>query len=177
MRNHRPLPPRTRESGAVLFVSLILLVILSLLAVTAARMQTVEERIARNEDNRQMSAGVAEAALRNVEAGLQAGIYTGFGTSTGLYNLTAEIGTYNGSVVPTLVWTNPTQVLSYAGPALSSLPPSVPPPKYVIESLPPVVGKGNALNGSKARPVYRITVQGTGADQTSTTTVQSIVHY
>jgi type IV pilus assembly protein PilX len=172
---HRSHPTIRRDKGAVLFVSLILLLILSLLAVGAARMQTVEERIARNEDNRQVSAGAAEAALRNVEAGLQSGIYTGFGSSPGLYNLTSELTTYNASVVPTLNWTSPTAVLTYTGPAFAL--PTVPAPKFVIESLPPVVSKGNALNGSKARPVYRITVQGTGADKTSTTTVQSIVHY
>jgi type IV pilus assembly protein PilX len=170
--------PRTRQAGVILFVSLMLLVILSLLAVTAARMQTVEERIARNEDNRQISAAVAEATLRAVEAGLQTGVYVNFGSSVGLYDLTADMPTYNGSVVPTLNWTDTTRVLTYTGgPALAAYPTPIPAPKFVIESLPPVVSKGNALNGSKARPVYRITVQAVGADQTSTTTVQSIVHY
>jgi type IV pilus assembly protein PilX len=52
----------SRQSGVVLFVALILLLILSLLGVTAARMQTVEERMARNDDNRQLEAQAAEAA-------------------------------------------------------------------------------------------------------------------
>jgi len=167
---------RAPQSGAVLFVALILLLVLSLLAVAAARMQSVEERIARNEDNRQVGAAAAEAALRYVEANLQRGVYQNFGNSTGLYELTSEIQTYDGSVVPTLNWSNPGQVLTYAGPALNAVP-TVPAPKYVIESLPPVVTKGNQLNGSKARPVYRVTVQAVGADQTSTTTIQSIVQY
>jgi Tfp pilus assembly protein PilX len=167
---------RASQRGAVLFVALILLLVLSLLAVAAARMQTVEERIARNEDNRQIGAAAAEAALRYVEANLQSGVYQNFGNSPGLYSLTAELQTYNGSVVQSLNWSSPAQVLPYAGPPLTAVP-TVPPPKYVIESLPPVVSKGNQLNGSKARPVYRVTVQAVGADQTSTTTIQSIVHY
>jgi type IV pilus assembly protein PilX len=169
---------RTHQQGAVLFVALILMLILSLIAVGAARMQSVEERIARNEDNRQTGAGAAEAALRDVEAGLEAGLYpqTSFGFSPGLYDLTTELTTYNGSVVPTLTWTNPAQVLTYTGPALAAVP-TVPAPKYVIEMLPAVVTKGNQLNGSMARPVYRVTVYAVGADQTSTTIVQSIVHY
>ena len=40
---------RPRQRGVVLFIALILLVILSLLGVTAARLQTSEERMARNE--------------------------------------------------------------------------------------------------------------------------------
>ena len=169
---------RRAQSGAVLFVALILLLVLSLLAVAAARMQTVEERIARNENNRQIGSAAAEAALRYVEANLQNGMYTKFGNSPGLYDLASELQNYNGSVVPQLDWSSPAQVLSYAGPPLSAAPSvTVPAPKYVIESLPPVVTKGNQLNGSKARPVYRVTVQAVGADQTSTATIQSIVHY
>ena len=64
------MPARSRQSGVVLFIALILLVILSMIGVTVARMQTVEERMARNEDNRQMALQAAEAALRNAEDGL-----------------------------------------------------------------------------------------------------------
>ena len=141
-------------------MALILLLILTVLAVSSARMQTVEERMARNENNRQIGLEAAEAALRSVEAGLQSGIYQGFGTSPGLYVLQSELQTYNGSVVPTLDWTNASQVQTYSGPPLSAVP-TVPAPKYVIERLPPVVVvvNGKQLNGGNAVPVYRITVQ------------------
>ena len=91
MRKPQRLARRNAQTGAVLFVALILLVVLSLLAVAAARMQTVEERMARNENNRQIGAGAAEATLRYVEANLQRGTYQNFGTSPGLYNLESEI--------------------------------------------------------------------------------------
>jgi type IV pilus assembly protein PilX len=55
---------RSAQSGVVLFVALILLLILSLIGVTAARLQTVEERMARNENNHQLAEQAAEAALR-----------------------------------------------------------------------------------------------------------------
>ena len=44
-----------------------LLVILSMIGVTVARMQTVEERMARNENNRQLATQAAEAGLRYAE--------------------------------------------------------------------------------------------------------------
>jgi Tfp pilus assembly protein PilX len=172
---------RTHQQGAVLFVALILMLILSMIAVAAARMQSVEERMARNEDNRQVGAAVAEATLRDVEGGLESGMYPqgNFGFSPGLYDLTTELSNYNGSILNsgTFAWTNASQVLTYNGPAFSALPTTVPAPKYVIEMLPAVVSKGNQLNGSKSRPVFRVTVYAVGADQTSTTIVQSIVHY
>jgi Tfp pilus assembly protein PilX len=65
MRNHpKAFSNPSKQEGVVLFVALILLLILSLLGVTAARMQTVEERMARNEDNRQLGAQAAEAGLQ-----------------------------------------------------------------------------------------------------------------
>src|SRR6202011_2572094 len=99
MRSHpQPLSNPSKQTGVVMFVALILLLILSLLGVTAARMQTVEERMARNEDNRQLGAQAAEAALRSAENGLLTGIYTNFAANAnGLF----EPLLANGSPVST----------------------------------------------------------------------------
>src|ERR1700723_2050697 len=87
MRKHYlPLGKQSKQSGVVMFVALILLLILSLLGVTAARMQTVEERMARNDDNREIGAQAAEAALRAAEVGLEIGnIVPPFGGTGGEY--------------------------------------------------------------------------------------------
>jgi type IV pilus assembly protein PilX len=184
-----PIIPRGRRSkqgGIVLFVALILLVILSLIGVTAARMQTVEERMARNEDNRMTGAQAAEAALRNAEGGILQGLWgtTQFATNAnGTYELTAA----SGSVVPTINWQTATSatVLFYnagtiVGPALNAIPSNAQVPKYVVESLPPVAVPGESIGQVQyAAPttpvaVYRITANGQGADSTSSTTLQSI---
>src|ERR1700683_77089 len=167
-----------KERGIVLFVALIFLLILSLLGVTAARMQTSEERMARNDDNRQLGAQAAEAALRNAESGLLSGLYTNFTANTnGLYDPTWS----NGSPVPTLNWSSASAVLTYAGPALASIPAASQSPKFVIESLPSIAAAGDDIARTSMSapsppvPVYRVTAQGVGADGTSTTTLQSIV--
>src|ERR1700736_1620993 len=121
MRNRSfPLNNRSKQHGVVMFVALILLLILSLLGVTAARMQTVEERMARNEDNRQLGAQSAEAALRNAENGLITGIYVNFaGNTNGLYEPLLAFG----SPITGMDWTSPTAALPYgAGPALTKIP-------------------------------------------------------
>ena len=181
MRNHSfPLSNRSRQTGVVMFVALILLLILSLLGVTAARMQTVEERMARNDDNRQMGAQAAEAALRDAENGLLTGLYTNFaGNTAGLYDPLLA----NGSPVVPSIWTTAGATLPYtgAGPALSSLPAPSRNPQIVIENLPPVAVAGDDLSVTSLNPasppvtVYRVSAQGVGADGTSTTTLQSIV--
>lgn len=173
----RARPVTDRQSGVVLFVALILLLILSLLGVTAARMQTVEERMARNDDNRQLGAQAAEAGLRSAENGLSTGIYTNFaGNTAGLYAPLLS----NGSPLTGMDWTVPSNTLPYAGPALSAvLMPQA--PKIVIENLPSVAVAGDDISVTSLNPasppvtVYRVTAQGVGADGTSTTTLQSIV--
>jgi len=161
---------KSNQSGVVLFVAMILLVILSMIGVTLARMQTVEERMARNEDNRQMASQAAEAALRNAEDALA--------VSPGISQFAANTGGYyamslsTGSVLPTLNWLDPTKVTTYTGPALSAIPAAVQTPKIVVEYL-----GGVALPGEdQSNPpiAYRVTVQAAGADGTPSSMLQSI---
>jgi type IV pilus assembly protein PilX len=177
MRNSFSLNNHSKQSGVVMFVALILLLILSLLGVTAARMQTVEERMARNEDNRQLGAQSAEAALRSAENGLLTGIYINFaGNTDGLYAPLLS----NGSPIDLMDWSAPTSALPYGGPA-TAIPTGVPAPKFVIENLPSVAVAGDDISVTSLNPasppvtVYRVTAQGVGADNTSTTTLQTIV--
>lgn len=169
---------RSKQSGVVLFVALILLLILSLLGVTAARMQTVEERMARNDDNRQIGQQAAEAALRSAENGLLTGIYVNFaGNTNGLYAPILP----NGSPLTGMDWKNPANTLPYAGPAMTSMPANAAAPKVVIENLPSVAVAGDDLSVTSLNPasppvtVYRVTAQGIGADGSSTTMLQTIV--
>jgi type IV pilus assembly protein PilX len=179
MRNHHSQFGRsTQQSGVVMFVALILLLILSLLGVTAARMQTVEERMARNDSNREFAAQAAEAALRAAEVGVLTGTYFNFaGNTNGLYQ---PDWSNTGSALTGMNWNSPTAALPYAGPLLASLPPPSQTPKYVIEQMPSVATANDdismsGLTNTAPVTVYRVTAQGVGADNTSTTTLQSIV--
>ena len=187
MRNQRNFKTTSRQRGVVLFVALILLLILSLLGVTAARMQTTEERMARNEDNRQIGAQAAEAALRAAEAGLTNGLYgpSQFANNTnGFY----ELNPATGSVLqgpPAFNWNAAGSAITYPDPAnpmpaLTSLPAAAQSPKYIIENLPAVAMPGDSIGqvqyASPVSPVtvYRVTANATGADSSSTTILQSI---
>jgi type IV pilus assembly protein PilX len=165
-----------RQSGVVLFVALILLLILSMIGVTVARMQTVEERMARNENSRQLAMQAAEAALRSGEDYLAANpppISTFAKNTNGLYALSLS----TGSSIPALNWSTPSNYMAYSGAALngaalSAAPVAVRAPKVVIEYLP-----GGALPGqdlSNPPPTYRVTVQGMNADGGPSAALQSI---
>src|SRR6202012_4290395 len=138
MRHPRKSTHPSQQRGVVLFVALILLLILSLLGVTAARMQTTEERMARNEDNRQIGAQAAEAALRAAEAGLTSGVYPPAefaGNANGFY----ELNPANGSVLqgpPVFNWSTAGAAITYPDPAnpmpaLALLPTAAQSPKYI----------------------------------------------
>ena len=187
MNQHRIASPRFRsQRGAVLIVSLVLLLILTLIGVTAARLQTGQESMARNENNHQLAMQSAEAALRDAETTLWDGIWTpaDFAANAGgLYELKAEVlsGT-PGSIADTIDWMAPAgQTKPYAGPALSSTPAPPQAAQLIIENLPPVARPGDPICGAgygqeQACAVYRITAHAVGGDASSSATLQSIFH-
>jgi type IV pilus assembly protein PilX len=181
---HHATPLRRRpapraERGVVLFVSLILLLILTLLGVTVARLQTGEERMAQNDKNHQIALQSAEAVLRFVEIELKKGTYTAFAANAnGLYQFIAA----NGSVVDTMNWgvPPPGTVLPYGGPAIAAMPLAAQ-PVFLIEKMPTVACTNgcqindqgyNKNTGQSA--VYRVTAHGYGGDTTSGSTIQAI---
>jgi type IV pilus assembly protein PilX len=162
-----------RQRGIVLFTSLILLVILTLVGVMLSRMQMVEEQIALNDQDHQMAVQAAEAALRYAETGLGT-TYTNFAVNAdGLY--TWASGTTDYYVQYNL--TTPGALLPYGG---SETLPVNGTPMFLIESMPPVAIPGASLGapgyGSPVPPigVYRITAYSYGGDQNTSAELQEI---
>jgi type IV pilus assembly protein PilX len=177
---------RDRSRGAVLIVALILLLILTLIGVTAARMQTAQEGMARNDDNHQLALQAAEAALRDGESIINLHGEADFlADNNGLFDLPSELqATTPGSVADTINWSSPgTQTMQYSGATLGGVPTPQQGAQIIIESLPPVAGPGTQLNGGNGYgasavsqwQVYRVTVHAQGGDSTSSVTLQSIV--
>jgi len=170
MKNHTL---RKDQSGVVLFVALMLLLILSMIGVTVARMQTVEERMARNENNRQLATQAAEAGLRSAEYRLLnapgSGVFAG---DTGGYYVVSQT---TGSMIPNLNFSNPANVLPYNGPALNLVPAGLArAPTIAIELVGYGAIPGDGLTPNQEPPVYRITVQGYDADGTPSVMLQEV---
>jgi Tfp pilus assembly protein PilX len=109
---------------------------------------------------------------------LLTGIFVNFaGNTNGLY---APLFT-NGSPLTGMDWTIPANTLPYAGAAMASMPANAAAPLVVIENLPSVAVAGDDISVISLNPssppvtVYRVTAQGVGADNTSTTMLQTIV--
>lgn len=173
-RRTRANGPASRQRGAVLFVSLIFLLVLTLLGVMLARMETTEERIAQNDANHDTAIEAAGAALRFAEMNLSNGTYVNFSQdANGLYQLDptqlpVDFLTYN--------WNATGAAITYGGPTLQFVSA---PPKIVVVQLPSVAKPGVALGSggygsSSSVQVFQITAYATGADQTGRATLQSI---
>jgi type IV pilus assembly protein PilX len=175
---------RSKQSGVILFVALILLVILSMIGVTLARMQTVEERMARNETSRQMAEQAAEAALRNAEDSLLSLDPNVFANDAGgYYYVDQTTGSATPSQLPGLLAAGLSagNSYTYTGPVMTNMAEEVAqPPKIVIEELPSVTPSGDQMggtggtNGGGAPNLFRVTVQAVNADGTPSVMLQSI---
>jgi type IV pilus assembly protein PilX len=180
---------RSRQQGAVLYISLILLIILTIIGVAAARLQTGEAVMARNDHNHQLALQAAEAGLRSAEIDLADGNWTipQFAANAGgLYVLQTEVqGAPAASIADTINWNaaypapNPA-AMTYSGPTLANAPASPVQTQMIIEDLPPVARAGDPLctpsNQTQSCAVYRVTVHAVGGDGSASATVQSIIH-
>ena len=142
MRRNSSYSARSRQQGAVLYIALILLIILTIIGVAAARLQTGEAVMARNDNNHQLALQGAEAALRDAEINLADGnwsIAQFAQNNAGLYVLQTEVqgGTAN-SIADTINWNAPAgAAMAYTGPALTNAPSSGIATLVIIEDLPP----------------------------------------
>jgi type IV pilus assembly protein PilX len=190
MRQAAACSGRSRQQGAVLYIALILLTILTIIGVAAARLQTGEAVMARNDHNHQLAMQAAEAALRSTEINLAGGNWSmaQFAQNTnGLYVLQTEVqggmpGCPNGcSIADTPYWNAPfPAAMTYTGPVLANAPASPVPTQVIIESLPPVARAGDPLctpsSQTQSCSVYRITAHAVGGDASASATLQSIFH-
>ena len=178
----KSIPPR--QAGAALLVALVMLILITLIGISAARMQTMESRMASNLQNRNLAMQSSESGLRTAEDGLAQGNYAAFGSNTaGQYTYTPESGAsapwyLGGTFTPASgFWTTSSNVASGPTEALDSSQASV----FIIEKLPPVSIQGGSVStaqyGNDPRAVvYRVTSQATGGDTTAPITLQSIYH-
>ena len=185
MKRRCPIAPLHRQRGAALFVSLILLLVLTLIGVTAAQMQTIEERMALNDDNHQLALQSTEAVLLDSDSQLLNSWYDSnppgpFDGTSGTATLALEAP--NGSSIADETTSSASFVaagaLAYDGPALGGVP--VPTPHVVLEILPNITlaSDGPAPPGYPGQIVsLRTTTLAAGADSTSTVVAQSVAYH
>lgn len=149
-----------RQSGAVLAVSLIILLLLTLIGMTAMQITGLEEKMAGNLRDRNLAFQAAETALRAGEAK----------TSSLLCPIAAQVGGfYPNSSAPAInddsFWLATGNTYTYTGNILASTTGTAQ-PKYIIQCLPTVAGSSVFY--------FRITARGTGGTTDAVVILQSV---
>lgn len=160
------------ERGAVLIVSLMILVILTLLGITAMQTTTFQEKMAGNMRSREMAFQAAEAALRQGEAVLRAGGVLDFksvANNSGLY-LAPAAGKDPW-------WTTVAWDASDSVSIDRDIEGTVARPRYIIEEL-GVAQTSTFKNIAAGTPLpqlrnYRVTARGVGGTASAVAILQS----
>ncbi|HFD80825.1 MAG TPA: hypothetical protein ENK05_10625 [Gammaproteobacteria bacterium] len=161
-----------QQRGAVLFISLIMLLAMTLIGITGMQATTMEEKMAGNLRDINLSFQATEAALREGESLLQAATLPDFdGSNVGLYQ-PAQVGSPPLWEVPS-TWASGSAI-AYGG-SLDGIPAGNR-PLYIIEELAALPNPGGSLASDNPLPethIYRITARGMGGNDRSVTILQS----
>jgi len=157
--NSAPHPQR----GAVLIVSLVILLIVTMLAVGSMQNTMLEEKMAGNASDRNLAFQSTESAVREAEVLIEEIVSLGnFTGGAGLYGrLDSEPSFYD-----TATWNDATKYV-VAGTSFGSYEP----PRYFIKHFTTVAGTEGSLNmsgygdnrGTGDVSIFRITARGSGA--------------
>lgn len=184
MRSRQAIAHPGRQRGVVLAVALIMLVILTLLGVSAMQVTSLEERMTGNARDRNLAFQSAEAALREGERQLDvpdADLPTfddtdGFYTAPDAGDLPVWVDHTGADPDSATFWT--TNGRPYGGPDGDASVDSVgAQPRYIVEELPYVPGVGDSFEAGLPQEqlpsYYRVTARATGGTDTAVVVVQS----
>lgn len=156
-----------RQSGAVLVISLIILLVITILAIGSTRTSTLEEKMAGNTRDRNLAFQSTESAIREAEVFIENVVSLGaFDGASGLFAQTHDEPSYYDPNT----WADTSKHVVAATDFGSYEP-----PRFFIKEYTVVTGTEGAMNmsgygdnkGTGDVTVFRITARGTGASADS----------
>ncbi|WP_269619503.1 pilus assembly PilX family protein [Zhongshania sp. BJYM1] len=157
------------QRGAVLIVSLIFMLILTIIAAASMQSSTLQERMAGNAKDTNLAFQAAEAGLRAAETALSQINVGPFDGTNGLYRYCADpTSTATACVEPD--WSDHSSSVGWQIMAADVIPYAAKPPEYFIQELTSNSGVNDALDSDLAvttKVFYRVTARGYGASDRS----------
>ncbi len=157
-----------RERGAALVVALVMLLVMTVLGVSAARTTNLQERMAGNLRDSNLAFQSAERALREGETFLRGPTIPPFTGANGLLTMQDDAG--QASFWSAYGWgANGRAATTVADDDVVGVP------RYVIEELPPIPDVGGSVAFGPLPDIgfYRITAQGQGGTADAIAILQS----
>jgi len=164
---------KKNQTGVVLVVSLVMLLLLTLIGLTGMQTTSLEEKMAGNIRNQNLAFQAAESALRAGEAVLTQATLPSFNNTNGMYAEGSAASIFD-DLTGTSVWAAATTVTYSTG----TLANTAEDPEYIIQKMPSVGGggSGSSLDATSftTSEYFRVTAMGKGGDTTAVAVVQSI---
>ena len=163
---------QSKQQGVILIISLVMLLLLTLIAMSGMQTTTLEEKIAGNKRNRNLAFQAAESALREAEQWIQ-------GSNTAFNPLKLSNGPFQGAdcsngLCPTTspaIWAVADFNWSVKGRSYTGVLQTISQqPRYVIELLEQKVN----VDSNKMSALFRITVMAWGSDPNVVVQLQSL---
>lgn len=157
-----------RQDGVVLVVALIMLVIITLLAVSAAQVTGLNEKMAGHSRDRDRAFQAAEAALREGERVLQLAVLPPFDGTAGLYPVPVPGATPRWKTISWTASGTPAYGASIAGVAAA--------PRYIVEEIATVAGAGASVDATEtatSNTYYRVTARAIGGQDGTVVVLQT----
>lgn len=167
---------RKTETGAVLVVSLVFLLLLTLIGLTGMQVTSLEEKMSGNMRDRNLAFQGAESALRAGEMYLTLPTVPAFSCANGLYSWNDV--NCDGIREDAQIWDSSSDwsgisKVTYSSGTLASISSA---PAYIIEQMPAVAEAGDSLEAGVAQDsqYYRVTARATGGTSDAVVLVQSL---
>lgn len=161
-------PSRTGQQGAALIIALVLLLMMTILGVSAMQTTNLQERMAGNMRDRGVAFEAAEAGLRVAESELRPLPPSPFNNTNGLYT---ESDPEDDPHFRTVNWNNDGAVRTTSVDGISG------DVRYIIERMDPVTApSGPSLDTQQVAPdrqYFRITARATGKTDDAVVILQS----
>jgi type IV pilus assembly protein PilX len=143
------------QQGSALIVAMVLLLVMTLLGVTAVRNTTLQERMAGNLRDSNLAFQAAERALRDGETFLRGAVLPAFTDANGLLTMQEDAG--QPAFWNAYDWDGNSRTAAGVLEVARD-------PFYVIEELPPVPDEGGSERFGPLPDIgfYRVTAQGVG---------------
>lgn len=157
------------QSGVVLIISLIMLLLLTLISTSGMQTTSLEEKMAGNMRDKNLAFQAAESALKTAETSLNSPpTFTDAGTN-GFYTPASTIPTASAILADTFWTTNPVATSTVTG-----LGNGITTPVYIIQDTGMVADCPGSAIGSLGCKYYRITTRATGGSTNAVVILQSI---
>ncbi len=171
--NKHSIQPRTRQGGATLIVSLLILLVMTLLGVTAMQTNLLEEKMSGNSQDVSLSLQAAEAALREAETYIETIV-----SPTAAFDGSTEWLYPDNTNVDTSADDTWSIARTYQTDEIANVTTR---PKYIIEFVGTINTENTDINisgygessGASKVSGFRVTARGTGGSDSTVTLLQT----